>query len=196
VTIELGERQLVGDVVALWERACQDGAARGCYAVGLSLTEDADKLGVHKDETRGRAFLSQACRERYMPACAAEATFVLRFNETAGYEGAKRDLEAACDLKDRESCSVLGATEFDGVFGARDDGSARRHFWVACDLGWGRACGALAFFDANGIGGPRNSKNARWLVEQACKRLSYEPACTALQTGEYTSLAPQWRGRP
>lgn len=190
VAVELGERHRATEIVATWERSCENGSILGCHTAGMTLALDPDQLGIPKDMARGRAYLAKACAARYLTSCGAEASLVAQLQETSSYAKAQTQLVEACTLRERESCYQLAKIEFHGSFGTKDVNAAARHFWEACKLGLGRACGALAYQAARGIGGSKAPQKANELLDQACKNLQYAPACEVLRSSNYDSLAP------
>jgi TPR repeat protein len=180
MTVVLGDRARFADVLAIWERACDDGSYLGCAKAGVALALDPQGLGSPRDLPRGRAYLAKACTARYLPACGTAAALVLEQKEAAGYAGARQQLVEACELHEPESCHYLAQAELDGTFGARDERAAGNHFWEACDNDWGPSCSALAYMHAKGMGTPVDVDKAQKLTARACA-LKYQPACEVMR---------------
>jgi TPR repeat protein len=189
--LKLGERGRYPDLIPMWERACEKGSLAGCHAAGWAWALNAAELGVVTDVARGRTFLSKACAAGYMVSCGVGARLVAQTKDSASYATAQAELVRACDLKERESCQLLGQTELHGTFGAKNEAAAASHFWEACRFGLSAGCSGLAYLNAVGIGVPKDSDKARKLAEVTCKELHDEAACKAAQTSDFAPLAPE-----
>ncbi len=188
---ELGKHVLRGKIapvdpkrgVALVDRACTLGEARGCLTL-------ASTLDPRKDAARISGLYSRACTLGAMTGCtlygdslhdrALAATICERactgddaagcartghlLDKAGDHAHALERFRRACELEDGGSCADAAKL----LVAANDPTTARTLYRIACERDLGPACAALGGLIGSGAGGDRDWSAAVALHDKAC----------------------------
>jgi TPR repeat protein len=171
------DRRRAGEVLALFQRACGDGSARGCNGVGVMHQRG---LAVDKNIPEAMRWYRRACDGGFAGGC-YNLGQLHRFGEEIGadLELAGKLYREACGMGDGDGCAALGALHADGSIAGADPERARELFQRACDANVARGCHNLAIVKLRGSALALD-ESARALLRRACKLGSTE-SCTMLE---------------
>lgn len=100
-----------------------------------------------------------------MDRCAARG-LIYEFAEN--YHQALPYYEKACDLKHKDSCSLVGYAYKNGEGAKQDFTKARKYYKKACDMESGEGCLDLAFLYVKGQGVKQDKAMAKKYYGKAC----------------------------
>jgi uncharacterized protein len=152
----------------LYESACTNGSAEGCYALA--------ELERRANPQRTVQLLGGACDRDFSAACYTLGAMLAQGRDV------ERDLpraaslfERGCAAGDGRACFALGFQLQNGSGIERDPARAsdlfaraRRFFQERCTLGEGYACHNLALIYAGGLGTTARPQRAKEMLERAC----------------------------
>jgi len=198
-----------------YERACYFGDQRGCkqlgrhYLLGYGVKQDKRKaIKIFKSDCQ---LSSEGC---YMyvgiigknsenedlniseftrltkdcdvnSSCSCNKLGFLSLEVYQDYDEAERYFTKACQLKNQESCKMLGFIYKNKHTGKQDFKKSFKYFSQACELGNGYACFYLGAMYFRGEGSKKNINLSRASYHKACI-LGHNRGCTAL--GDYYRL--------
>jgi uncharacterized protein len=181
-SLERGEPDVASDVDQL-TRACREGSASGCKALGQVLYRGA--MGIPRDPARAVGVLTRACDLGEPTGCTSLSGLLAAADEVRADPA--RALGAAargCSLGDSTGCLILAHNALaDG-----EAASAAEHFTAACHIGDRGACAMLGAMVQRGeLGPPDPERAAHWFTE-GCRREEPTACAELLRAGRSLPL--------
>jgi TPR repeat protein len=166
-----GAAKSLGDVIALFDRACALGDLDGCYYAGRLLLAGR---GVARDASRGIQLLEQACDDGLLRACETLVNqHVAEHDAKSGGSARWQNryyLQAQCLKSDGNACFYVGIYFDRGNNGFPHDQKRGADAYArGCDLGEHVSCNNLANDYYYGDGVPVDFVRAAQLYERACR---------------------------
>lgn len=162
-----GPGKAMGDVVALFDRACTLGDPEGCAYAGRLLLDGRGE----RNDGRGVELLERACDDGVVRACDA----LVRMNESRASRARFRandrySLQARCLRGDGNSCFYVGVGFERGTNGfPKDVPRGAAAYARGCDAGERVSCNNLANDYYYGDGVPLDFARAAELYDRACR---------------------------
>ncbi|HKO50753.1 MAG TPA: tetratricopeptide repeat protein [Polyangiaceae bacterium] len=186
------------EVLAVYERACQDQCADACNIAGVTYRIGPQEL---RNDTTAAMFFQRACAGRSASGC-CHLALMHRMGRGVpqDYDAAKKAYAKACDAGDGDGCGGLGDMFEHQVSFASDSEKAARHYSRGCELGSAISCAGLADLYRAGRGVSADANRALDLYKRGCvqgssygctgaaKLLEQDPA-TAAKAEEFARTA-------